>query len=179
MKILPFILSTLALSLLGSTSATAVGFGLKPGLWEVSTKMKRGDKEFDPQAEMKRHFEKMSPDQRKKMEAMMGKSGMGRSEAGMKICHTKESLEQGKALGHRPDSKCDTQIVNQTSSKMVMDFKCKDGAKGTGEWNLKSDTNYDGRMMMTSKDGVASEIIQSGKFLSADCGTVKPFSLAQ
>jgi len=86
MKILPFILSTgFALTLLGSNFANAVAIGLKPGLWEVSTKMKRGDKEFDPQAEMKKSFEKMSPDQRKKMEAMMGKSGMSRSEAGIKI----------------------------------------------------------------------------------------------
>lgn len=153
---------------------------LKPGLWEMTMKMKSGETEIDPQAALKKSMEKMSPEQRKQMSAMLAKSGMSvgtPGEGGTKICYTKEQLDHGPNLGQTHNRHCESIVKQQTSKRMVMDFKCQDGSTGTGEWNFHSSTGYDGKMKFTKKDGKIMEMSQKGRFLSANCGDVKPFAL--
>ena len=157
--------------------AHASPIGLNPGLWEVKVKIKNGDQEVDPQAEVKKAMANMPPEQRKQMEAVLAQHGaaMG-GDSGMKVCFTAEQLADGKFLGHRPHDNCESSITHQSSSQVAMSFKCKDGTNGSGEWKLDGKTTYSGHMKMTKKDGKLTEITQVGKFVSADCGNVKSFS---
>lgn len=170
-------LTTATLVLLLSLSAQAKPSPMKPGLWEMTVKMKTGAQEVDPQEAFKKSMDKMSPEQRKQMTAMMSKSGFNMGAGGTKICYTKELLDQGQNLGHDSNRHCESTVKQQTSTHMTMDFKCKDGSTGTGEWNFHNSTSYDGMMKFTKKDGKVTEMAQKGRFLSADCGDVKPFAV--
>ncbi len=141
-------------------------------------KMKDGAREIDPQAELKKAMGQMSPEQQKQMMAMMGKSGLNLAPSGnggTQICYTKDLLSQMQNLGHDPSRNCESKITEQNSKRMAMDFTCKDGSTGKGEWNFKSSNAYEGKMQFT-KDGRVSEVTQKAKFLSSNCGNIKPFA---
>ena len=86
-----------------SESALAA-LSIKPGLWTVQSILKRDGQEIDAGKMMKEAMAKMSPEQRKQMEAMMAKMGgeggpafrMG--DNGMQVCYTKELLKNEEML---------------------------------------------------------------------------------
>jgi len=130
-----------------------------------------GGKKVDPMAEMKKAMAGMSPEQRKQMEMAMGRTMNGN---GTSVCYTQELLNQQNGLV--PDSdeqKCKTDIKIKTSSKFAADFKCEDGASGTMEFNRDSKEKFNGLVRMT-RDGKFSKVVYEGKFVNADCGSVKP-----
>jgi len=152
---------------------------IKPGLWTMETKMKKDGKEYDPQAQMKAAMAKMSPEQKKQMQAMMEKMGHGASafnlnEKGIQICFTGEMLKNEEFLNQHRDSECATVFPIKTANHVVTEFKCKSGATGKAEWTVKDSTHYSGIVNMTDKKGTQSEIDYRGTFASADCGKVKP-----
>ena len=156
--------------------ALAMENPMRPGLWEVKTRLKRGNSEVDPQAELKKSMADMPPERRKMMESMMAKSGMAigtSKDSGTQLCYTKETLAR-KDFGTDPDRHCETTIRDKTSKHVAMDFKCKDGSTGTGEWNFPSSTAYDGKMKFQKKGGQTSEIALNGRFIDANCGDVRP-----
>lgn len=155
---------------------------MKPGLWEIKTKMKSAKGETtDPMAHMKEAMAKMPPAQRKQMEAMMAKNGTVFGGEGIKTCYTKESLNDDAALMNQKKgpSKCTTKILEKSSSKTKMEFSCEDGSKGTGEWNFSGNEKYNGVMKLTTAKGQTSEILHDANFISSDCGNVKPISLVR
>ena len=161
----------LALSI---SNAYAV-LNMKPGLWEVKTKMKSENGQQDPTEKMRQAMAKMSSEQRKKMEAMMGKSGMNfASNGAMQVCYTNEMLAKSESLMGNRSNQCTHKFLEQTPSKVRMEFNCKDGAKGTGEWKMVNDRQYQGRMNITNSKGKSSEINHEAKYISSDCGNVKP-----
>jgi hypothetical protein len=172
-----FILPVTILALVVPALAVAGPVPLKPGLWEIQMKIKKDGKEIDPQAQFEASLAKLPPDQRKQVEAMMAKSGVGGlTGKGMKVCYTKEMFAKPENFGKDPRGQCSTTLNTQTSTKISMSFKCKDGSAGTGEWNMPTSTTYNGHMKFTRKAGEVSEFAQTGSFLGADCGTVKPMT---
>ncbi len=170
-------LIVVVLMMIAPTSFGALS--MKPGLWTIETKMKRDGKEYDPQAQIKAAMAKMSPAQKKQMEAMMAKMGhdtsaIGMSEKGMQVCFTGETLKNEEFLNPHQQRDCETSFPVKTSTRVVTEFKCKGGSSGTAEWNVKDSTHYNGFVKMTDKNGVKSEINYLGTFVSADCGKVKP-----
>lgn len=161
--------------LLLTTAPAHATFDIKPGLWQVQMKMTLDGKAFEPMAEVKKALEKLSPEQRKQMEAMMaGNSQMPIAKDGYRVCYTKEMLKNpGKVM--EGTQSCTTKITTQTSKKIAGSFDCpKEDAKGTFEWNAKSDSAYEGLMTGKTSKGKDTVIRYSGKFISADCGKVKP-----
>lgn len=157
-------------------SAAFAEVNLKPGLWEIKTKME-GPNGQDPMAKLRESMAKMSPEQRKQMQAMMGNSGVGLGNDGsIKVCYSKDSFKNHDSLlTSAQKSKCKTTIKEQSSTKMVMDFKCDNGSEGTAEWKTIGETKYTSVMNFTSaKSGRKGTINHEGKFVKSDCGSVKP-----
>lgn len=177
----------LILSLMFASPSFAA-LSIKPGLWTIETKMKKDGKEYDPQAKMKEAMAKMSPEQKKQMEQMMAKmsakmghpsnpnaaSAFGMSEKGMQVCFSGKTLQNEEFLNQHKQHDCTNNFTTKSSTRVVMEFKCKNGSNGTAEWNVKDSTHYQGAVKMTNSKGDKSEINYLGTFTSADCGKVKP-----
>ena len=170
-------------SLFISLSSSAA-LSIKPGLWTVETKVKKDGKEYDPQAKMREAMAKMSPEQKKQMEAMVAKmsekmgqknsaamGSIGITDQGMQICYTEKMLENEELITknkHQQD--CETTFPVKTSTRVVTEFKCKNGSSGTAEWNVKDSTHYQGAVKMTTAKGEKAEVNYVASFTSSDCG---------
>lgn len=159
-----------------SFAVQAATFQVAPGLWEVKYLVKTEGKTIDPHAEMKKVMAKMTPEQKKQMEAMMAKMGNGGvSPDGMKVCLTQEMLEKDTALMQKENKDCTMNFTEKSATKINATFNCKDGAKGTAVWNIKSGGKaYDGHMNITQAKGKTAEINFDGQWAASDCGKVKP-----
>ncbi len=155
----------------------------KPGLWEVTSKV-GGNPEMDKaMADMQKQMAAMPAEQRKQMEAMMGNQGVTLSgPAGamvMKSCVTKEMVEQSK-LPMQTQGSCTSTVGEKTNNSVKFKYVCTNPASsGEGEFNYPSDSSYTSKLKMsTSTQGkVQTTTIEgSGKWLSTDCGTVKPMA---
>ena len=175
-------LLSLALFMLGA-AATAHAQKLTPGLWENSITLKGGDARMDAaMARMQEELAKMPPEQRKQMEAMMASRGVALGGAGgapnaVRVCISKEQAERNE-LPTGSDGRCKRDSMERTGSTLKFKVTCTDPA-GTGEgtFNFISDKAYSGSMVMNvTRDGRAMrmEVQQEGKWLGADCGTLKP-----
>lgn len=148
------------------------GLDIKPGLWTVS--MSSGGKEINPMAQMQKSLESMPPEKRKMMMEMMAKNKIGMGAGGaMQICYSKEMISNPESFATKTDSKCKVTIVTNTSSKMVSNMKCEDGTTGDVTMTTKNSENYSTIMNFT-KNGKKSVMKNTGKFISSDCGSVKP-----
>ncbi len=155
---------------------------LQPGLWEITQKMQSSSGQMEQQmAEMNRQLAAMPPEQRKMMEAMMAQNGVGMaSGAGgalaIRMCFTKEMVERNELPAQEGD--CKTTVSPRTGNTMKMRFVCtKPPSNGEGEMTFVSAQAYTSRMTVnTTANGKAEKVTMNsaGKWLSANCGSVKP-----
>ena len=167
-----------AAALAAFAAAPAAAQTLKPGLWELQHKMS-GTPEMDAQmAEMRKQMAAMPPEQRKQIEAMMAKQGVGMGPGGnsMRMCLTREMVERNEI----PAAQGDCRITQQSRSGNTMKaaFACTN-PPATGEsqvtfhspesYAMKSvvNTTVTGKPEKTTMEG-------AGKWLGADCGSIKP-----
>ena len=155
---------------------------LRPGLWENSVTMKSQSGQLEAaMAQMQKSMASLTPAQRKQMEQAMAQQGvsMGPSGNTVKVCISPEQAD----LDRIPPQEGCTQTVNRTGPNAVaMRFSCK-GAQGqpptTGEGTMtfNGPTAYTGQFKVkTTSNGKPEQIdmVQNGKWLAADCGTIKP-----
>ena len=175
----------LAGALLAMVCTLAAAQSIKPGLWEVSTKM-GGNPEMDKaMAQMQQQMAAMPPEQRKMMQDMMARQGVNMA-AGpggtmlSKMCLTKEMVERNQLPVHEKGN-CTNTVSNQSAAGMNMKFVCTDpAATGEGRVNFKGDSAYDMKMTMNSNHQgkpMTTTLDASGKWLGADCGAIKPLAL--
>jgi hypothetical protein len=130
-----------------SATVSHAAMEMKPGLWEMSLKLIDGSgREIDA--------------------AQIAEKG-----ATNKICYTKEMINNpGKSISGKD---CHTKIKTKTKTELVSSYTCKDGIKGTMEFKLKDPKSF---IMTTHTEYQDKEIGMKyyGKFLSSDCGDVKP-----
>jgi len=182
-------ISTLAALLLAGacTLAGAQANNMKPGLWEVSSKL-GGSPEMDKaMAQMQAQLASMPPEQRKMMQDVMAKQGVGMA-AGpggtmlSKVCITKEMLDRGQ-MPVQQRGTCNSTASNQSASGMDMSFSCTDPqASGQGRINFRGDSAYDMKMTMQSvQQGkpMTTTMEATGKWAGADCGGIKPMAAAR
>ena len=158
---------------------------LKPGLWEINNKISTSSGEMEKSmAEAQKQLAGMPPDQRKMMESMMAKQGaampMGAPGGGLgtsvKICMTQEMVERNEVAAQQGD--CKHTNTPRTGNTMKFSFVCtKPPSSGEGQMTFVSPQAY--TMKMTLNNTVmgkpeAMKMDASGKFLSADCGSIKP-----
>jgi hypothetical protein len=173
------------LCVLAATSPSSLAQSSKPGLWEITQKL-GGNPEIEAaMARVEKQMASMSPEQKKMMQAMVAKQGvsMGTATGGgtvAKICITKEMADRPR-LPSQMQGDCTTTLSDKTASSMKMKFVCKSPASsGEGTYTFASDAAYSMKMKMTidDKGGPKTMTIDSqGKWLSNDCGDVKPLAV--
>ncbi|MGD9944782.1 MAG: DUF3617 domain-containing protein [Burkholderiaceae bacterium] len=140
---------------------------VKPGLWEMQVRSPELDQ---MRAQMQAQMAKMSPAQRAQMEAAMGQSGIGLGPgAATRVCITPEMMKQAP-LSMPEKCKGGWQAKGRVVS---FEYTCQDGSKGRGESNYASDSRFDGWVETVSARGT-HRIENSGRWVAADCGNVKP-----
>jgi hypothetical protein len=163
-------------------AAPAQAQKVAPGLWETAITMTSASGQMEAQlARMQEQLAKMPPEQRKMMEDMMAKQGVGIAPAGLKnsfrYCIGKEEAERGE-LPQDPDGRCKRDSVERSGSTMRFTFSCTNPpSKGSGEMSFSGDKAYTMKMVVdTSVQGKPERMNmqQSGRWVGADCGALKP-----
>jgi len=188
MQISRLIASTAALALLaGMAGGASAQQKMRPGLWEHSVNMKSQSGQMEAaMAEMQKSLASMPPEQRKQMEQMMAQQGVGMGPKGqtVKVCITKEQAD----LDNIPQQEGCTQKVQRVdASTMKVAFSCKGGqgqppSSGEGTITMQGPTAYTGQFRFkTQNQGKPEQIdmAQSGKWLSDNCGAIKPMPMGR
>lgn len=172
------------------TSALASGaFGaaaqtLKPGLWEINNKMSSSSGEMEKaMTEAQKQLASMPPDQRKMMEDMMAKQGVGMGKGAdstvMKVCMTKEMVERNEVATQQGD--CKHTSSPRSGNTMKFSFVCtKPPSSGEGQVTFASPQAYAMKMTLNSTANGKPEKMNmdaTGKFLSGECGNIKPIAM--
>jgi hypothetical protein len=162
-------ISIVMFALLSSSAAMAAG-QMKPGLWDMSIK-----------SDAMKNVPKMSPEQL----AMMKKHGVNLPQMQdgaitSKVCISREMAERDNSFMDRQESGCETKNYKRSGSTFTADIVC-DGPqmKGAGKVNGTFAGNESFSSNYAFKGVAHGQPIDmkqetSGKWLSADCGQVKP-----
>jgi hypothetical protein len=159
---------------------------LKPGLWEVTHKTQSANGQMDQQmVQMQKQMAAMPPAQRKQMEEMLAKQGTQMPAAApgggmsMKMCLTTEMAERSEIPAQQGD--CKTTQQSRSGNTMKMAFTCTNPtSSGEGQYTFTSPEAYSMKMAVsTTVQGKPQKMNMegSGKWLGADCGSVKPMAL--
>lgn len=166
--------------------AQTAGPGLKPGLWEVrvvkqvvdgrdiSAQLSQADRQ------MRQAMQSMPPEQRARMEAMLGQHGMSTGAGGgYRICLTPQMAKRDTPIIDR-DGHCRMSQVTHSGSRTSFSFSCRSGGTtttGTGVASMSADwvsTRTDATTR-DAKGGTHTMQVESEmNFVNADCGDVKP-----
>jgi hypothetical protein len=161
----------------------AAAQSMKPGLWEINNKMTSSSGEMEKaMSEAQKQLAGMPPDQRKMMEDMMAKQGVGMGAGAgataVKICMTQEMVERNEVATQQGDCKHTTSP--RTGNTMKFSFVCtKPPSSGEGQVTFVSPETYAMKMTLnTTANGKAEKmnVDATGKFISKDCGTIKPLA---
>jgi hypothetical protein len=160
-----FGLAVVGLGVVALPVAAFAGHG-KAGLWEINTQMS-----------MPNMASMMSPDQMARMQAM-GVHMPTTNSATTQYCRTAAQVAQDSPPPTRAGRECtmgNTKILGQTYSA---DMTCTGRMQGTGHYSVTfdSDEHFSGSTSFTgTANGHPANMSNSfeGKWLSADCGTVK------
>jgi len=176
-----------AAALLGALCLPVAAQNLKPGLWEISNKLQSSNPQVEQaMAQMRQQMASMSPAQRKQMEEVMAKHGMqaaGSGPAGtsLRVCMTKEMLERD-GVPAQQQGNCTTTAQPRSGNTQKISFRCTNPeATGEGQYTYLSPEAYSGKTVVTSVRQGKSETMTvegAGKWLSADCGGLKPMGAA-
>jgi hypothetical protein len=160
----------------------AVAQSTQPGLWEIQNKVGGNPQVDQAMAQMQQQMAAMSPAQRKMMEDMMARQGVGMS-AGpggamtVKVCITPEMAAK-QEMPVQAEGDCTTRVTHRTGNTLTMSFTCSNPASsGEGTYTWRSDKAYDMNMLVRSTQNgkpVSTTIKGSGRWLGADCGQIKP-----
>ena len=157
-------------------AASAAAQSMKPGLWEVTHKTSGGGADM---SRMQEQMASMPPEQRKMMEEMMAKQGIKMGAGGamsVKTCVTKEMADRNEMPAHQGDCKYTSQQRTGNTTKVA--FTCATPpSKGETQFTVISPEAYTMKATITSTASGKPETHVtegSGKWLSADCGSVKP-----
>jgi hypothetical protein len=175
----------IAIVLTGTLSALpAVAQKLVPGLWEHSVTMKTDSGRMEAgMARMQQQLAAMPPEKRKQVEAMMAGQGMGIGAPGVgkpmvvKLCLTPEQAARDEMP--QSDGQCKQVSQQRSGSTLRFKFACtgEKAATGEGEYTLDGDKAHHGRTVIsTVAQGKPErmEMEHRARWLSADCGAVKP-----
>ncbi len=162
----------------------ALAQSTKPGLWEITHKM-GGSAEMDQaMAQMQQQLASMPPAQRKQMEDMLAKQGMsmGASAGGgisVKVCMTREMAERNE-MPQAQQGDCKSTASPRVGNTQKISFVCtQPPSSGEGQITFTSNEAYTMKMVTTTSVKGKPEKMTldgSGKWLSADCGAVKPMA---
>jgi hypothetical protein len=172
-------------SLLGTGSAALVALAvaplalaqsapIKPGLWEV-----RAERESNGQksAMTNERMQKLPPETRAKIDAMMKERGVGMGPGGInRICLGKASLDRG---AWQRQSGCKTDYGSLTGSSWKWHSVCPQfESESDGEAVFPNSETYAVKVTTTTKlhgETRISHMTMNAKWLGGNCGDLKPF----
>lgn len=170
------ILTALALAACTTCAVAAPSLDMKPGLWELNSKISSADPAIQSaMAQMQKQLAAMSPEQRQAMQQMMERNGMQMKVSAngaiqSRMCMTREMIGRKEFPVQQGD--CKQSMTPVSASTMKVSFTCtKPRASGEGEMTLDSDTSYHAHMKVHSDERAGTvEADVSGKWQGADCG---------
>ncbi|MES2299967.1 MAG: DUF3617 domain-containing protein [Pseudomonadota bacterium] len=159
--------------------------GIKPGLWEMNTQMHSANGEMEKaMASMQKQLDAMPPEQRKMVEDIMAKQGVSKGAApgamNLKMCVTAEMAARSEMPVHHQGNCTASQTV-VAPGNIKVSVACTDPVStGEGQITYTSDSAYTMKMTNTTtvkgkKEAMSMEA--QGKWLGADCGSVKPYPM--
>jgi hypothetical protein len=157
---------------------------IAPGLWEIKLNMASDDGKLQAEmAEMQKQMAQLSPEQRKMMDDMLARQGssvdMSRGLQATRVCISKEQAERDELPTER-EGRCSYGPMQRSGSTVRMSFTCTDPAsRGELEFKLQSEKAYSSRVTTTETSGRKGEhrrveMSQQARWLSADCGKLRP-----
>jgi hypothetical protein len=162
----------------------ALAQNLKPGLWEISNRMSGNAEMNSAMADAQKAMAGLPPEQRKMMEEMMAKQGvrMGAGAGGamaVQVCMSKEMVERNELPAQQGD--CKTTSQGRSGNTMKMAFTCTNPpSSGEGQVTFIGSDAYSSKMNVTTLVNGKQEKVTmdgAGRFVSADCGTLKPMQM--
>jgi len=155
---------------------------LKPGLWEHSVQIAdQGGQMAAAMKETQAAMAALPPEQRKMMQEMMAKQGIGLDASGQKLrlCMTPEDVARDEPP---PAQDGCTQNARRQGNTWTVSFQCpgRDGdppSSGRGTVTLQSPTAYSGQFTINTQVGQKTEVVNmanQGRWIAADCGNVRP-----
>ncbi len=170
-----------AMLVLSMFSLGAQAQSMKPGLWEISQKMQSSSGEMEKaMGDMQKEMAAMTPEQRKMMQDMMAKQGVGMGSGpgpmSLKVCMTQEMVERNELAPQQGD--CKSSYSPRTGNTMKIAFACtKPPSSGEGQITFTSSEAYSSKMVVNTMHNGKNEKMSmdsQGKWLSAECGAIKP-----
>jgi hypothetical protein len=166
-------LSTLALSLLlaGHANVAAAAGHMKPGLWEITT-----------QSDAMQSMPKIPPEQIERMRKMGVEVPQLQNGAIVsKVCITPDMAQRQQLPQADQNGKdCTTSAPQTQGNGYTADIVCKGPnlkGKGTLKASFASDASFSSSSTFNGTAGgqpIKDHSVTSGKWLSTDCGAVKP-----
>lgn len=174
---------TLTLACLAAAGGAAAET-LKPGLWEVTTQMKSGSGQMEAaMAQMQQQMAAMSPEQRRMMQEMMARQGVSMGGGGpgamsARLCLTQEMLARNEIPVRQGD--CRTTRQSRSGNTLKIAFSCASPpSSGEAEVSIAGPESYRSVVTVNTTAQGRSETMRldgGGKWLSAECGGVKPLA---
>jgi hypothetical protein len=180
--------TTVAVGLVfAAAAAAAAGFGLKPGLWQSRIiKQVVDGRDVTAQvaaasAELEHAMAGMAPEQRARMEAMMGEhSGLTLGSSGnTRMCISADEARRDKPIVDR-ERRCQPTAVEHSATRTTFTINCTSNGvltTGKGEAVAAGDLITSTVDLNTRAANGAKHVLHNEtelKYLGADCGSVKP-----
>jgi Protein of unknown function (DUF3617) len=175
-----FTASALVLAALNAPAQTTPR--IKVGLWQIDVEREQnGAKVPDASERMKEHMKDMTPERRKQFEAMMKQRGVDPGAGGvMKLCYSQKMVEHG---AWADQGGCKTDYSSRSATSWKWHSSCPDlHYQGDGEASFSDPENFVVKSSGVSTNGgktSTSSSTRTGKWLSADCGDIKPMDSQQ
>lgn len=176
---------TFSIGLIACALATAaMAQTTRPGLWEVTQKI-GGNPQMDAaMAQMQQQMASMSPEQRKAMQDMMARQGMGMPSMGaggavaVRMCITPEMAARQDVPAAPTEGDCTSKVLSRSGNTTRVSFACqKPPSSGEGTITFAGDSAYTTTMVVKAMhEGKVQNITMTGdaKWVAASCGNVKP-----
>jgi hypothetical protein len=151
---------------------------IKPGLWQIQMEREtNGQKSPD----MSERLKNMPPERRAQVEAAMKEHGMEASGNTVKVCQTREMLDSTKFVNPLPD--CKTTYSTRTNSSWKSHTSCSQNhLESDSEIIFSSPESYTVKTSSTLQSAgqtKTTHMTRTGKWVSADCGDIKPLSMGR
>ncbi|WP_338758721.1 DUF3617 domain-containing protein [Massilia sp. METH4] len=160
----------------------AHGAALKPGLWEMTSKIAAANPEtMQALAMAQQEMAAMPPEQRQAIDQMLARHGVTMQLAeggGVKVnfCLTKEQAANPRLPSGQPGQCTTTQTPVPAGLNVA--FKCsRPQSSGSGQVIFEGDSGYSMRMNVDSTVQGQTQnmtVESTGRWLSSDCGSVPP-----
>lgn len=158
---------------------------MKPGLWSLSNNVTSDDPQIaGAMAMAQQQMANMSPEQREQLQKMMRQNGVqldiGAGGAlQTQLCMTREMAERKEFPVQQGD--CKQTFTQQSATRGHIAFSCtKPKVSGEGDLVAESDTSYRAHMKIRSAEQGRNQVVDmdvTGKWLSDNCGTIRPISV--